>query len=179
MSVAYYQLSNYIEIIIVFLFLMIIGIPVWLFVLWLLDKYYERVKLPKKKRVRIAVIANLILSILVGIYLYIEPYREDWAFDMATKESNISLPFYFVTSIEYPEGDNDGDDFCVNKTLKFLYSPSQKDIEQLERLCINDERWTKEYKCYHYQDTIFDDELMLDVIIDIDNNKAKTRYLKW
>ena len=179
MSVTLYYLSIIISIIMEFLFFMLIGFQLLLLVLRLLDKKCSRISLPKKKRIIISLLVNLTLSIVYGIYLYTEPYRYDAAFEIATKNSNLSLPFYRAIDIQYPKEKNVADDFGVDKTLKFFYSPSQTDLYQLERLCQSDERWTKEGKNYRYQDEIFEAELKLDVIIDVENNKVYTHFLKW
>ena len=179
MALSFYYLGIYIEIFFVFLCFMIIGIPILLFILKKIDERSSKISLPRKQRIWIAILGNVVLSLIAGLYIYLEPYRCDWAFDMAMEKSNLSLPCYFATNVYYPPESNDADDFCVNKTIKFLYSPSKQDIDQLEQLCQKDERWTKDGNDYHYHEEIFDEELKLDVVIDLNNNKATTKYLKW
>lgn len=179
MALSFYNLGIFIEIIFVFLCFMIIGIPILLFILKKIDNGSSKISLPKKKRIWIAILVNVVLSLISGLYIYLEPYRCDWAFDMAMERSNLSLPFYFATNVYYPPENNNADDFCVNKTIKFIYSPSKQDIDQLEQLCQIDERWMKNGSNYHYHEEIFDKELNLDVVIDLNNNKATTKYLKW
>ena len=179
MALSFYYLEIFIEIIFIFLCFMIIGIPVLLFILKIIDDNSDKISLSKKKRIKMAILINVVLSLIAGLYIYLEPYRCDWAFDMAMEKSNLSLPCYFATNVYYPPESNDADDFCVNKTIKFLYSPSKQDIDQLEQLCQKDERWTKNGSDYHFHEEIFDEELKLDVVIDLNNNKATTKYLKW
>lgn len=179
MALSFYYLGIFIEIIFIFLCFMIIGIPVLLFILKIIDDRSDKISLPKKKRIWIAILGNVVLSLIAGLYIYLEPYRCDWALDIAMERSNLSLPCYFATIVYYPPESNDADDFCVNKTIKFLYSPSKQDIDQLEQLCQKDERWMKSGSKYYYNELIFDKELHLDVVIDLNNNKATTKYLKW
>lgn len=179
MALSYYHLGIFIEIIFIFLCFMIIGIPVLLFILKKIDDRSDKISLSKKKRIWMAILVNVVLSLISGLYIYMEPYRCDWALDITMERSNLSLPFYFATNVDYPQENNDADDFGVNKTIKFLYSPSKQDVEQLEQLCQKDERWTKHGSRYHYNELIFDKELHLDVVIDLNNNTATTKYLKW
>lgn len=69
------------------------------------------------------------------------------------------------------------DDFGVNKTLKLLYSPSSKDIEQLERLCTEDERWTKKGNSYLFHEDIYEEELRLTV--EISGKTVNTELIRW
>ena len=52
-------------------------------------------------------------------------------------------------------------------------------IDQLEKLCQEDERWAKEGASYHFHEEIIEEERVFDVVIDIKNNKASTKFLKW
>lgn len=175
----FYFFSIYLMIVIEFLFFIFIGFPVTLLILWLLNKYHSRVTLSLSQRFNIAIWANLLLSLSIGVYLYTDPYRNDFAFDHATETSNLSLPFYYATDIRFPPENNGADDFGVDRTLKFLYSPSHNDVERLEQLCLEDSRWKKVGGKYHYQESIFEEELVLEVEIDVEHNRVATSYLKW
>lgn len=168
-SLGLYNISLLLEIIIVF----IIGFPVLLFILWYLDTRCANINLSKKKRITISILA----SILVAIWIYTDQYHYDIAFDRATETSNLSLPFYIVTSLDFPENNNMADDFGVNKTLKLLYSPSSKDIEQLERLCTEDERWTKKGNSDLFHEDIYEEELRLTV--EVSGKTVHTELIRW
>ncbi len=179
MSAGFYYLSLIIIIIFGFLFFLIIGFPILSYILKLVDEKSSRFSFPKKKRIKISLLVNLALAIVFGVYTYTEPYRYDAAFEIATHESCLSLPFYWAIDVNYPKEKNMADDFGVDKTLKFFYSPSQKDIEQLELLCQSNEKWTKNGNCYYYEDEIFESELKIDVTIDVDKNRVYTHLLRW
>ena len=166
--------------------LFVVALIVFTTILTFVFRWVDKRKVAKGKRekprswgkcILISFLISLGLSVLVGAFILTEPYHCDEAFGRATSSSSLSLPFYYVKDVEYPQHLNNGDDFAVSKTLKFFYSPSAGDIEDLEKLCKDDERWTKVGNKYCFKDVVFESENSYEVEIDCD--EVKTTYKKW
>lgn len=95
------------------------------------------------------------------------------------KSNGLSIPIYYASDVNYPEENNGGDDFGVDKTLKLIGNLSQKDLHKLAQLVSSDERWTKVGYIYHFEDCQFENATRITVDIDLSKNTIRTSYLKW
>lgn len=166
--------------------LFVVALVVFTTILTFVFRWVDKRKVAKGKRdkprswgkcILISFLISLGPSVLVGAFILTEQYQSDEALGRATSSSSLSLPFYYVTDVDFPQQRNDGDDFCVNKTLHFFYSPSASDIEDLEKLCKDDERWTKVGNKYCFRECVFESERSYEV--EIEGDEVKTTYLKW
>ena len=178
MSLTFYYFSLIIAIIIESLFFLIIGIPLLLIGFWLLNKY-NIICVSNKKRIVISVVTNFLLAILIGIYIYLDPYLNDNAFDYTMRSNGLSIPIYYASDVNYPEENNGGDDFGVDKTLRLIGNLSQKDVHKLAQIVSSDARWTMVGNVYHFEDCQYENETRIIVDIDLSKNTVRTSYLKW
>ena len=128
MALFFYFFSVAIAIVIAFGLIMIIGVPLLLVIFKILTKY-EFIRWEKRRRIKISLVSCLIIFGVYSLWIMSEMYRTDWALEYVERTNNISLPYYFVKSVNFPEYWNGADDFGVDKSLKFIYSPSKKDLE--------------------------------------------------
>ena len=175
MSLTFYYFSLIIAIIIESLFFLIISIPILMIGLWLLCKY-NLICVSKKKRIVISVVTIFLLAILIGIYT--EPYLNDNAFDYTMRSNDLSIPIYYAYDVNYPEENNDGDDFCVDKTLRLIGNLYQIDVHKLAQLVSSDARWTMVGNVSHFEDCQYENETRIIVDIDLSKNTVRTSYLK-
>ena len=176
MSLTFYYFSLIIAIIIESLFFLIISIPILMIGLWLLCKY-NLICVSKKKRIVISVVTIFLLAILIGIYT--EPYLNDNAFEYTMRSNDLSIPIYYAYDVNYPEENNGGDDFGVDKTLRLIGNLSQKDVHKLAQIVSSDARWTMVGNVYHFEDCQYENETRIIVDIDLSKNTVRTSYLKW
>ena len=178
MSLTFYYLTILFAIILESLFFLLIGIPLLLLVLWLLNKYgVTRTTL--KRRWGISIVTNILLAVVVGLLIWFEPYLYDDAFDYAMESSGLSTPMYYVSDVNYPQRNNGGDDFGVDKKLKLIGSLSKNDIQKLTELTSTDTGWSVKGDVYYFQESWFEAETRISVEIDVNNGIVTTSTLKW
>lgn len=178
MSLLLYYLSLIIAVILESLFFLAAGIPLLLMVLKRLD-IKGVISMAKKKRVAFSVATNLLLAVLVGGYILLDPYLNDTAFDHAMKSSGLSIPMYYASDVKYPEDKNDADDFGVDRTLKLIGKLSGKNVDKLNELVASDARWTMKGEVFHFEEYQFENETRMVVDIDLSGNTVRTSYLRW
>jgi hypothetical protein len=178
MSLFFYFFSVAIAIVIAFGLIMIIGVPLLLVIFKILTKY-EFICWEKRRRIKISLVSCLIIFGVYSLWIMSEMYRTDWALEYVEKTNNLSLPYYFVKSVNFPGNWNHADDFGVDKSLKFIYSPSKKDLEEIYYLCDTDDRWSKVDSIITFEETVFENEVVYEVVINLSNNMVDTKYHKW
>lgn len=180
MAQAFYNITLLVSAFVVFAATMAIGIPSLILILKFIDKHSGKVSIPKKKRVRLAILFSLLTGVLLGAYVRTAEYREDIALRIALEDSSLSLPLKVIVSVDHPSSWNRGDDFGVAKKWRILFAPSNDDIiMELDRLCQTDISWSFSDGHYLYSEDIFEEELRIHVDIDLTNRIICTEYHKF
>lgn len=192
MSLLFEQLFVLVSCIILFLFFIVIGIPLSILIMYFLDKYVQKINLPKKKRIHIAFGVNIGLFLILGFKLIFSDYLSDGSLRHILTSYDIAIPLNIITNVEYPEMGNRGDDYQQITTHKVLFGFSNKSIRTMDSLCTAfyedntsysvNSRIDKLNTTWTYYDSIYhvyyydDCEHRINISLDIKNNVIITDY---
>ena len=173
MSASFYYIELFIEICICSFLILIIGIPMLYLLFWILKK--NNIVVPKWIKHCCSICLPIIISVLLGRYIWREPYH-----DRIYEFDNVKIPVCII-SVDYPELNNRGDDVNVVKRFKVRNGGLTPElIDVLETKCKNDSSlWKKEGQQYVYEEYKYANEQHIIVKIDSATNTGMYDYLKW